>query len=242
MRKPWDGSEVFIPNSFFINHRFTNWSYRTFTARIRIPVSVAYGSDLVIVTELLLQSAYQNSKVLSEPLPEVVFIDFGDSGLNFELRIWINPIDQEPEIRSDLNFTIEYLFRENNISIPFPQTDIWLKNPSEFSFIAPESNQEKELEITNNINLIKSQQLSIKEMLLQVNYFKNFNPLEIRQLIKIGYRKHLQVSEILFRENDPGDAFYIVLSGSVEVYVEKLNKHLADLVSGNFFGELLLEY
>ena len=57
---------------------------------------------------------------------------------------------------------------------------------------------------------------------------------------KIGYRKNLQSSEILFNENDKGDAFYIILSGSVEVYVAKINKHLADLHTGSFFGELSL--
>ena len=236
-----DGAEIFIPNSFFINYRFTNWSYNTFTARIRIITSVAYGSDLVMVTELLLQSAYQESRVLSDPSPEVLFMGFGDSGLNFELRVWINPIDQEPEIRSNLNFAIEYLLRENNISIPFPQRDIWLKNPSELSFTSIESPPKVATEKPKStINLVKSPQLSIKEMLLQVDYFKNFNPLEIRKLIQVGYRKNLQTSEILFRENDPGDAFYIILSGSVEVYVEKIHKHLVNLGRGSFFGELAL--
>ena len=236
-----DGSQIFIPNSFFINYRFTNWTYNTFTARIKILVSVAYESDLVMVTELLLQSAYQESRVLSEPSAEVLFMGFGDNGLNFELRVWINPIDQEPEIRSNLNFTIEYLFRQNGISIPFPQRDIWFKNPSEFSFAGLTSDQ-KQIQKTpeTTINLLKSPQLSIKEMLLKVDYFKNFNDLEIRKLIQVGYRKNLQISEVLFKENEAGDTFYIILSGCVEVFVEKINKHLTDLQSGSFFGELSL--
>lgn len=116
---------------FFINHRFTNWSYNSFTARIIIPIAVAYQSDLVLVTELLLQSAYQESRVVAHPSPEVLLVGFGDSSLNLELRVWINPIDQEPEIRSNLNFIIEYLFRQYNITIPFPQRDVWLKNYSD---------------------------------------------------------------------------------------------------------------
>ena len=77
-------------------------------------------------------------------------------------------------------------------------------------------------------------------MLRQIIYFQNLNDLELRQLIEAGYRQRLNASQILFRENDPGDAFYIVLDGSVEVFVEKINKHLVNLTVGKFFGELAL--
>lgn len=218
-----DGSDIFIPNSYFINSRFTNWSYQSFTARIIVPISVAYQSDLILLTELLLQCAHQESKVLLEPSPEVLFIGFGDNSLNFELRVWIDPIDEEPEIRSHLNFLIESLLRENHINIPFPQRDVWLKN-------APEK----------NISILETKKISVKEILKKVEYFQDFNQTELRQLIQSGYRRNLQESEILFKENDLGDAFYIVLSGSVEVFVEKINKHLTDLNVGSFFGELSL--
>jgi CRP-like cAMP-binding protein len=62
----------------------------------------------------------------------------------------------------------------------------------------------------------------------------------LREVIELGYRRRLEASEMLFREGDPGDAFYIVLSGSVEIFLEKLNKHLTTLSSGQFFGELSL--
>lgn len=232
-----DGAEIFIPNTYFINHRFTNWSYKSFTARIIIPVSVAYHSDLVLVTELLLQCAYEESRVLRNPSPEVLLMALGDSSLNLQLRLWINPIDQEPDIRSNLNFSIEHIFRENHITIPFPQRDIWIKNSQDL--------------FTNNSTLNTNQEMvgydskkmktkSLKKMLSQVEYFKNFSEVEIRQLVQIGYRKYLEKEEILFRENDSGDTFYIVLSGMVEVYVESIDKHLTDLGEGGFFGELSL--
>ncbi|AFZ53445.1 mechanosensitive ion channel domain-containing protein [Cyanobacterium aponinum UTEX 3222] len=231
-----DGSEIFIPNSFFINHRFTNWSYNSFTARIIIPIAVAYQSDLVLVTELLLQSAYQESRVVAHPSPEVLLVGFGDSSLNLELRVWINPIDQEPEIRSNLNFIIEYLFRQYNITIPFPQRDVWLKN---YSDVLENKNinisQEK-----NNQNHHHKSKKSIKDMLWEVDYFQDFNEIEIRKLIESGYRKNLEKEQILFKENEIGDTFYIILSGKVEVFVEKINKHLNYLKAGSFFGELSL--
>lgn len=217
-----DGSDIFIPNSYFINSRFTNWSYQSFTARISVPISVAYQSDLILLTELLLQSAYQESKVLLEPSPEVLFIGFGDNSLNFELKVWINPIDEEPEIKSHLNFLIESLLRENHINIPFPQRDIWIKN-------APEK----------NLTILETKKISVKEILKKVEYFNDFNQIELRQLIQSGYRKNLQESEILFKENDLGNAFYIVLSGSVEVFVDRINKHLK-LKKKQFFFVLII--
>jgi CRP-like cAMP-binding protein len=77
-------------------------------------------------------------------------------------------------------------------------------------------------------------------LLRQVNYFQNFTELELRKLVEVGYRKRLPALEILFREDEPGDAFYIILSGSVKAFVEKLNKPLATLQAGQFFGELAL--
>lgn len=231
-----DGSEIFIPNSFFINHRFTNWSYNSFIARIIIPIAVAYQSDLVLVTELLLQSAYQESRVVAHPSPEVLLVGFGDSSLNLELRVWINPIDQEPEIRSNLNFIIEYLFRQYNITIPFPQRDVWLKN-------YPDVLENKNINISqekNNQNHHHKSKKSIKDMLWKVDYFQDFNEIEIRKLIESGYRKNLEKEQILFKENEIGDTFYIILSGKVEVFVEKINKHLNYLEAGSFFGELSL--
>jgi CRP-like cAMP-binding protein len=85
-----------------------------------------------------------------------------------------------------------------------------------------------------------SKPLAIRDLLRQVTYFQNLTDLELRQLIEIGYRQRLEASKILFHEDEPGDAFYIILSGSVEVFVKKMNKHLTTLQAGNFFGELSL--
>ena len=75
---------------------------------------------------------------------------------------------------------------------------------------------------------------------MEVTYFKNFTDVELRKLIEVGYRKRIKPLDFLFHEGDPGDAFYIILSGSVEVFVEKINKNLTTLKAGKFFGELAL--
>jgi small-conductance mechanosensitive channel len=101
--------------------------------RIRVPVGVAYGSDTALVKNLLLDVAQKNSSVISDGSlydPKVLFIEFGDSALLFELRAFIKNIDQRFQVTSDLNYAIDSVFRENNIQIPFPQRDVHIINDS----------------------------------------------------------------------------------------------------------------
>ena len=228
-----EGGDVVVPNSKLVDNSVLNWSHDSYIARIHIPVGVAYSSDPVVVTEALLKSAYNETSVQSDPSPQVVFLNFGDSALEFELRVWVNRIDLDPDIRSSLNFTIEYNLRRQGITIPFPQRDLWLKNPEVLQPNYWENPQP-------NRPTLAAKPLSLRHLLHQISYFETFNDLQLRQLIEIGYRKRLSVGTVLFRENDPGDAFYIVLSGAVEVMVEKLNKYLTTLKSGQFFGEISL--
>ncbi|MFP4007921.1 MAG: cyclic nucleotide-binding domain-containing protein [Spirulinaceae cyanobacterium] len=238
-----EGGDIIVPNENLIESRVLSWTYDGFlVGRIHLPVGVAYGSDPVLVTETLLQAAYMEPMVLQDPAPLVNFRGFGDNSLDFELRVWIEPIDKEPDIRSSLNYLIEYLFRQHNIQMPFPQLDLWLRNPEVLYRSRYSASREPEspnfAPITSEETSLKP--LNIKDLLQQVKYFHNFTELELRQLIEIGYRQKLRPSAFLFHEGQPGDAFYIILSGSVEVFAEKVNKHLATLKAGQFFGELAL--
>lgn len=242
-----EGGDIIVPNENLIESRVLSWTYDGFlVGRIHLPVGVAYGSDPVLVTETLLQAAYMEPAVLQDPAPLVNFRGFGDNSLDFELRVWIEPIDKEPDIRSSLNYLIEYLFRQQNIDIPFPQRDLWLRNPEVLQLsrhpIVKEQDSQPSSGFTDGEKRLPSPQkpFNIKDLLQQVKYFHNFTELELRQLIEIGYRQKLRPSAFLFHEGQPGDAFYIILSGSVEVFTEKVNKHLATLHAGQFFGELAL--
>lgn len=238
-----EGGDIIVPNENLIESRVLSWSYDGFlVGRIHLAVGVAYGSDPVLVTETLLQAAYMEPAVLQDPAPLVNFKGFGDNALDFELRVWVEPVDKEPDIRSSLNYLIEYLFRLQNIQIPFPQRDLWLRNPEVLSTPRRRSKLENTPISSPEVSpwMPSQKPLVIRDLLRQVKYFQNFTELELRQLIEIGYRQKLRASSILFREGQPGDAFYIVLSGSVEVFAEKVDKHLATLSSGQFFGELAL--
>lgn len=245
----FDKFDVVVPNSQLVENRVTNMSSDRHHGPIKISVGVAYGSDTVLVTETLLDCAYREPAVLYKPRPRVIFIGFGNSSLDFELWVYVKKIDDIIAIKSSLHFIIDYNFRQQNITIPFPQRDLWLRN-SDFSGTvdligrSPVS-PKLELDVPNIPQLGKKQlpgqqTASLSALLRRLSYFEKFNDLYLRELIELGYRRRLEASEMLFREGDPGDAFYIVLSGSVEIFLEKLNKHLTTLSSGQFFGELSL--
>jgi nitrate/nitrite-specific signal transduction histidine kinase len=81
---------------------------------------------------------------------------------------------------------------------------------------------------------------NLSDLLKKVKYFQSFSEADIQEMIKIGYQKQLPESSYVCREDEPGDAFYLILTGTVEMYVEKINKFLANLSDGTFFGELSL--
>ena len=122
-----DNRTVFVPNSKLIMDNVVNWTHNDDKVRFTITVGVAYGSNTEQVKDLLIQAAKENIYVLGKPVPSVRFIDFGDSALTFELMIWSRNFIVIEDIKSDLRFEIDRLFRENDISIPFPQRDVWMR-------------------------------------------------------------------------------------------------------------------
>jgi small-conductance mechanosensitive channel len=123
-----DNIAIIIPNSRFITEEVINWSYSDPKVRFRIPVSVGYDSDVRLVEQLLLEVARANPDVLDEPAPAVRFLEFGDSGLLFELRAWTTTlIQRKGKLVSDLNFAILDAFRAHGVTIPYPQRDVHLK-------------------------------------------------------------------------------------------------------------------
>src|SRR6266404_1630702 len=122
-----DRISIIVPNSKLVSQRLINWSYGDPRARISIPVSVAYGSDIERVTKTLLAAAEDVDNVLRDPAPKVQFLKFGDWSLDFRLLVWTNRPRLHTQIRSDINYRIEKLFRDAGIEIPFPQTELRLR-------------------------------------------------------------------------------------------------------------------
>ena len=130
-----DNVSIIVPNSNFISENVTNWSYRDSKVRIHVYVGVSYGADVGLVEETLLRVGRAHQEVLLNPEPTVQFLEFGDSSLNFDLLVWVNDASRQYIIRSDLNFAVVKAFREQGITIPFPQRDLHIQSaiPLEFS-------------------------------------------------------------------------------------------------------------
>ena len=116
-----------IPNSKLINDELINWSTSENATRFQVGVGVAYSSDVELVSELILQAARIHPKVLKEPVPMVKFSNFGDSSLDFELQFYSHDYFRIEFVKSDLRYKILELFRNNDVEIPFPQTDVWMR-------------------------------------------------------------------------------------------------------------------
>lgn len=123
-----DNIAIIVPNAKFIADSVTNWSHHDAKVRFRIPVGVAYGTDVEKVRDLLLAVAREHPQALAEPAPSVFFTGFGESSLDFELAVWSDEMSYRPRrFRSDLNFAIERKFRDAGIEIPFPQRDVHVR-------------------------------------------------------------------------------------------------------------------
>ncbi len=151
-----DQISIILPNSRFLDSEVINWSHSTPISRLKIPVGVAYGSDLEMVKHILIDTAKSHQDILSMPSPQVFFSEFGDSSLNFNLLVWISKPYKQFQIKSDLYFKIDSKFREEGIEIPFPQTDVHFRSSDR-----PPSNLSPEL-INSLTNLSNSLAIWLK--------------------------------------------------------------------------------
>jgi potassium efflux system protein len=136
----FDKANVIVPNSELISAQVTNWILRDSVGRLSIPIGVAYGSDTGLVERVLLEVANAHPDVIKnnpEYRARVVFMNFGESSLDFQLRAYVPDVDRRLRISSDLRFAIDRAFRANGIEIPFPQRDLHIRSGSFISGPAP---------------------------------------------------------------------------------------------------------
>jgi small-conductance mechanosensitive channel len=122
-----DRIAIIVPNSRLVSQRVINWSYGDPRARIAIPISVATTANVNVVTETLLRAAEGVENVLTDPPPKVQFLKFGEYSLDLRLLVWTRQPSRHPQIKSDINYRIERLFREGGIEIPYPKQEFVLR-------------------------------------------------------------------------------------------------------------------
>ncbi len=126
--RTWQGADILVPNGFLVSEQVINWTLSDRQRRIDLPVGVAYGTDPARVLALLDRVARAHPDVLAWPEPRALFLGFGESSLDFELRLWTDRADGWPKVRSDLAVAIYAALRDEGIEIPFPQRDLHLKS------------------------------------------------------------------------------------------------------------------
>lgn len=124
----WDRKEIVVPNKTFITGSLINWSLSDPITRIVIPVGVAYGSDTTLVHKVLLEVAKSNPMVLDEPEPAVLFLKFGESSLNFEVRVFVRQLADRLPLTHELHNNIHRALAKHGIEIPFPQRDLHIRD------------------------------------------------------------------------------------------------------------------
>ena len=128
-----DRTEYLIPNENLMINQVVNWSYSSRDVRVKVPVGVSYEMDMDLVESLLLQAALDTPRVLNTPEPRVMMVGFGDSSVDFEIRLWIDdPEEGLGNIRSDVMKRVWKLFLDNDIEIPFPQRDLHIRTSKQF--------------------------------------------------------------------------------------------------------------
>ena len=119
-----DNAQLIVPNSKLISENVTNWTHSGTEARLKIPVGVAYGSDMDLVFDTMIAAAQTSPRVLKKPKPLALLLGFGDSSLNVELHVWLFDVNETRQAQSEISREILRRFDEAGIEIPFPQRDI----------------------------------------------------------------------------------------------------------------------
>lgn len=141
--KDLDFRELIVPNKKFITENVMNWTLTDRRSRIILNIGVAYGSNTELVQKSLLKVASRHPLVQTEPKPDVFFKDFGESTLDFQLRVFIPSREIYAQVQHELNMAIEAEFKAKEIEIAFPQQDIFIKNLGDLPTHSPDSTRGK---------------------------------------------------------------------------------------------------
>jgi potassium-dependent mechanosensitive channel len=216
------GKAVVIPNANVTAKNLTNWNYQTAECSTKINIRIPRGYDPLTVVEVLLAVVRKEPRVLSSPSPKIHLTGIDDDFLNFEIWVWIHKPLEARAIESALYFLVEAELQAKGLDR------------------APRGEPPTASNSLSELQTAHANRFPLHELLRKVSYFSALDDIALRHIIEEGYRQTLTANEVICRENEPGDSFYIILSGSVDVYVDSLDKHVTVREAGEFIGEMSL--
>lgn len=211
-----NGGVIYIPNSIVVKQSTLNYNQARLHL-IKVGVGVSYEETPNKVADVLLGVARENQEILKEPAAEVRVISYGESSINYELRVWSDKYDRKKIIESDIYKNIWYVFHRNGIKIPFPVREIhnFYENTESLN-----KNREKE------------------EIFKKIEFFKDLTEQEIKELFPRTKSRVYGKNEKIFTEGDEGDSFFVIYKGKVSIIIN--GDKVATLKKGEFFGEMSL--
>jgi len=123
-----DQKDLIVPNKTFITSQLINWTLSDAVTRVVIPVGIAYGSDVELAHKVMVDTVKSTPLVLAEPEPSVLMVGFGESSLDFSIRVFVCELSNRLPVTHDLLFRLEKALREHRIEVPFPQRDIHVRS------------------------------------------------------------------------------------------------------------------
>jgi small-conductance mechanosensitive channel len=225
--KTIENNEVFIPNSKVLSESVVNYSLPDAVLVRKLTVGVSYSVPPNKVRKAILDVLSDVGRVLKAPAPVVRVANYGDFAVNFEIRYAINDFAAHVEIETEIMNSLWYKFKRSGIDIPYPVRNIHLRQ------ITPETQQAEQERRTDEI-------MGLME---KVEILSPLSKTEKQELVSHVSVKTYAAGETPVRQGDPGNSFYLIKSGFVDVVVEKSRGEtavVATLGHGNFFGEMSL--
>lgn len=256
-----DGIEHLIPNEELITQRVENWSFSHDLVRVRIPIGVSYQADVPQAILLCKEAAVDAPRVLKEPAPVCNMMGFGESSIDLELRIWISdPQKGIANVRHGVLLRVWQAFRENQVEVPFPQRDLNIRQPAEFTVRlddgkrAPGRKQAEEKaappppapEPTDISQVEASMDDSTEEQILLLSQIPLFKGLTVEERAFLAGRmveRSFQPGDPVIRQEEPGSTMFILADGSLAVHVssgegeQEETIEAGQIAPGDFFGE-----
>lgn len=206
---------VYIPNSVIVKQDAVNLSYLK-EEMIKVEIGCAYHDSPNKISKVLIECAKKHSEVLKEPHPEVRIASYGDFAINYELRAWIEKYDMKKRVESDLYKDLWYAFHRSDIKVPFPVREMHNSASDHLKDIDNEK----------------------RYILKKIDLFKDFGEEEMTELVHQAKLTIYGRNEKIFTEGDPGDSFFVIYSGKVNIL--RNGDVVAGLRKGDFFGEMSL--